>query len=193
MTRRSAGALAAIWLALGTWPVGATGTHNTVGAALVMRPQLPSMGRPWAISIVLRSTDGLPHPNRRVRLVAEMTGHAMRPESVELSRSDEPDVYSGTLVLTMRGPWKITVRMEDVNDLMLGSFNVQAGGDADGNGAPEMRDLVQLARPVRPNLVPPGWVVAAAFGLTVAFQAGARLLQHRCRTRPSGRADARRA
>lgn len=169
---------------------GATGSHNIVRAALVYGPQTPRMGDIWHVSATLESSDGLVHPGRRVTVSADMTVHHMRPVEAEMARLDSAGrTFSGQISFTMPGPWRITFRSEDVNELLVGTFPFEVGNGEEPRGAVEMRTVVYLMPPPQPNLVPPAWAAVGAVALTIAFELVAAAYQRR---RPTQRARARR-
>lgn len=167
------------------WPrsAGASGAHSLVRAALTYAPQNPRVGELWRLSAVVQSADQALHPERRVRVVGTMTGHPMRPVEADLSPTGEAATYSGALSFTMRGPWQITIEVDDLNQVQLATFDLEVVNADASSGGFEMRAILDLHQPARPNLVPPAWVVAAALGLTLAMQAAALFVQRRANRR----------
>jgi hypothetical protein len=163
---------------------GATGTHNMLRAALIYGPQSPRMGDIWYVSATLESTDGLVHPSRRVKLIADMTVHAMRPVEADMTRTDSAGrTFSGQLSFTMPGPWRVTLRSDDVNELLIGSFPFDVANDDEPRGATEMRTVVYLTPPPQANLVPPILAVVVTIALALAFEIAAAVYQRRRTTR----------
>jgi YtkA-like protein len=168
------------------WPrsVDASGAHSLVRAALTYAPQNPRVGEMWRVSAVVQSADQALHPERRVHLVGTMMGHPMRPVEAALSPTGEAGTYSGALSFTMRGPWRIALEVDDLNQVQLATFDLEVVNADASSGGFEMRAILDLHQPARPNLVPPAWAVAAALGLTLAMQAAALFVQRRANRRP---------
>lgn len=92
-----------------------------------------------------------------------MSGHAVRPVEAELTRGDEAgNVYFGALEFAMRGPWRVTVRSEELNDVFEGSVAVEVVGDEDSTGLETLRNAILLQRPDRPTMLPPGRNVSSS-------------------------------
>jgi hypothetical protein len=164
--------------------VSASGAHSLTRAVLSVTPQFPRVGDRWHLSVAIQSADSMLHPERKVRIVGEMTGHPMRPVEVELTRAAGETDYGGDVVFTMRGPWNVTLRLEDVNEVLLTTFDLEVGGLDASTGWSEMRTMYDLHRPVRPNLVPPIWVVVGTIVLTLAFEVAAVVIVRRRATAP---------
>jgi hypothetical protein len=164
-----------------SWPqaVTASGTHAVAKAALSFSPQTPRVGQAWQLSIAIQSSDRALHPARRVKVVGEMTGHAMRPVEVELTRTSDGGTYEGALAFTMRGPWRITVRVEDLNDVLTAAFDLEVVRPDESSGFDDMRTMLDLHPPVRANLLPPGWTLLGVIVLALAFEWAAWLLSRR--------------
>ncbi len=160
-------------------PSGASGVHAPARAALTIDPQMPSVGQRWHVRAALSPGDGLPHPFRRVTLTGEMFGHPMRPVEIELTAVDEVGTYAGDLRFTMRGSWQVTLRVEDLNDVIAGAFEVVVVREEEPQGLPELRSVLDLHPPVRPNLVSPAWVLTLVIGLTLTFEWTAAIVARR--------------
>jgi hypothetical protein len=145
----------------------ASGIHGAVRATITIGPQMPSVGQAWRITASFPAADRRLHPARRVEVIGEMTGHPMRPVEAELSPTGEPGTFSGVLHFTMRGPWMVTLRVEDLNDVMTGALEVNVVREDQLNGLPDIRSVLDLHQPARPNLVPPVWVVIATIALVL--------------------------
>lgn len=150
----------------------ATGVHNSVPALLTYSPQMPHVGQRWQVQVSLQSPDPTAvHPARRVWLVGEMTGHPMRPVEAELTRADMAgNMYAGALEFTMRGPWRVTVRVEELIDVVEGSLALDVVGDDESTGLDALRDAVLLQRPDQPTMVPPAWTLGGAVVLALALE-----------------------
>lgn len=173
--------LALVLLLCVPWPAGATAGHAVTTAALVMTPQSPRVGEPWRLSVSLTSADPSQHPGRKVRAVADMTGHRMRPIVTELVLTPDGSGYEGTMAFTMRGPWKVTLSVQDLNDVLTADYFIGVVGSDASTGMWEMRALLDLHRPVHPNIIPPWWTVAGTVALILAMQAIAAVYQRRRR------------
>lgn len=182
MTRRTARCI--VLLSMGvvcSTGLNASGTHRVPATATIRYgPHTPIVGQPWHLTVTLKAADSLIRPGRRLRVIGQMTGHAMRPVDTELTRVN-PEEYTGALAFTMRGSWVITVRAEDGNDVLAGSFPIEVVNDEPSSEMWDMRTTVDLVPPTRPNLVAPRTVVAASLGLTVLFQLVAAAAQRRRR------------
>ena len=147
--------------------IAATGVHPLAKAQLTFGPQIPRVDQPWHVRAEIQSADALQHPSRHVRVIGEMTGHPMLPVEVELTRvPGERDIYEGAVAFTMPGSWRITVRVDDINDTLVGMFGLDVCDEDGATGFDELRSVVDLHQPVRPNLIPP-WYVVGAVGLLV--------------------------
>jgi hypothetical protein len=163
-----------------TTSVFTSGAHSLVRAQVSFGPQTPHVGEPWHVAVAIQSADAQLHPERRVRLIGTMSGHAMRPVEAELARGAD-GAFTGSVAFTMRGPWIVTVRVEDLNDILIGGFAAEVVKNEDSTGADELRTMIELHPPVRVNLFPPAWIVGFAIALTLAMQATATIVQRRRR------------
>lgn len=182
MTRRTARCI--VLLSMGvvcSTRLNASGTHRVpASATIAYGPHTPVVGQRWHLTVTLKAADSMVRPGRRLRVIGEMAGHSMRPVDTELTRVN-PDEYTGALAFTMRGPWVITVRAEDGNEVLAGSFPLEVVNDEPSAEMWDMRTTVDLVTPARPNLVAPRTVVAASVGLTVLFQLVAAAARRRRR------------
>jgi hypothetical protein len=162
--------------------------HNTVRASLVCRPQAPRAGEVWHVTASVDSSDGLVHPGRRLTVTADMAAHHMRPIAAEMTRTDAAGrAFSGQLSFTMPGPWQLTLRSEDLNEVLVGVFAFEVANDDDPRAVGEVRTVVDLIPPPHPNLIPPAWAAAGTIGLTIAFEIVATRYQRRRERRSAER------
>jgi hypothetical protein len=152
-----------------------TGTHAYISIA----PAHPRVGEPCRLSASLRTRNGYPLVPQRVAVVGEMTGHPMRPVETELQRSAAPDEFTGTLGFTMRGPWRLTLRVEEGSSALAGITVIEVVGPDDDTGGSEIRYMVDLAEAPRANLLPPVWVLAGAIAVTAAMHRAAAVAARR--------------
>jgi hypothetical protein len=173
--------VAAVSLAAAALSADVTGTH----AYVTIAPVHPRVEEPCRVSASLRTRNGYPLFPQHVTIVGEMTGHPMRPVEAELQRAPGAGEFTGTLAFTMRGPWRLTLRVEEGSSALVGVAGIEVvGADADTGGS-EIRYMVDLAQPPRANLLPPAWVLAGAIALTVAMQRTAAFAARR-KARASG-------
>jgi hypothetical protein len=176
---------ATLALAMACAPVslGASGAHMLVKAVVTFSPQTPHVREPWHVEVAIQSADAQLHPERRVRLIGTMSGHAMRPVESVLTRAENGS-FGGALAFTMRGPWIVTVRVDDLNDMLTGDMPVEVVKDDESTGVEQLRTVVELHPPVRANLLQPAWVTGGAVALTFLIQLAATLYRRRRNATP---------
>lgn len=193
-------ALVAVWCGLG----GAVAAHTGVRAVIEFNPSPPVAGEPCAVKVRFETKTGAPAQLAapHVRLVAEMTGHAMPPLVVTLSPvvgaglragvADRPGEFRGDVRFTMAGPWTITVRAEAEHDTIAGVFDLIVAAQPQ-RAAPIGAQTVDMSAPVSPSAVPAWPTLLVAIGLTVALEAGALARKYAAgrRQRHSARAATR--
>jgi hypothetical protein len=157
--------------------------HNGVVAVVTVTPGRPIAGEASRVTVVaLGPTGALALPGQRLRLIGEMTGHAMPPLRAELQPGAIKGLYVGELSFTMAGPWKMTLEIDQQGETMWATFGMEAGSEGDATGAPRRYDL-EMLDPVQPTLFSPTWVVLVAVGLTVAAEGTAIAFRLRRRRR----------
>ncbi len=176
---RRAGAIAA--LVVTSALVAPLSAHDAAKAVIELRPGTPRAGEPCAVSVSVLAPPGLPLVDqiRGVRLIGEMTGHAMTPVLATLHRAERNDIYDGSFALTMAGPWKMTVQVEVMHEVMWAEFPVdalRAAAAADPGG---LRYAVELRDPVRANVLPPWTVVGASVALVGGIEGLALFFKRR--------------
>ena len=151
-------------LVVGIALVAPVSAHDAAKAIIELRPGTPRAGEPCAVSVSVLAPPGLPLVDqiRAVRIVGEMTGHAMTPVLTSLHRAERNDIYDGSFALTMAGPWKMTVQVEVMHEVMWAEFHVDALRAADAADPGGLRWVVELRDPVRANVLPPWTVVGAS-------------------------------
>lgn len=181
MTRQSlclpVAAAAGLWLALA--PVA--WAHNALKAVVVVMPAHPRVGEACEISLSVLAPPGVPilRQIQRVSLAGEMTGHAMAPVETVLVPSGGPGGYSGRLAFTMAGDWRATLRVALLNEEMWATFDMEVWTAHAPPDTGSGRVVLEMRDPVRTNLLPPGWVLAGAVGLTLLAEGTAAALKLR--------------
>jgi hypothetical protein len=149
--------------------------HESVKAIIVMEPGVPRAGETVAVDVSVLAPPGLPLLDQiqGVRIVGQMTGHNMTPVEANLSPTAERGGYRGACVLTMSGPWEMTIHIKVANEEMWGVFPVDAVR-ADQAGDPiGMRYIVEMRDPIRANILSPWLVVGLTLALVALIEASA--------------------
>ncbi len=166
--------------------------HEAVKAVIVLRPGTPRVGEPCNVSVSVLVPPGLPILDQiqGVRIIGEMTGHAMTPVEVSLARAGGNAIYAGSFALTMAGPWKMTVRVNVMKEEMWAEFPAEALRAAAPPDKGGMRHVVELRDPVRANVLSPWTVVGVSLGLVAGIEGLALFFKwrraHATRRQPRG-------
>jgi hypothetical protein len=168
-------------LTLGAAAVGILATaslaaHEGSSARVTLAPGQPYVGASCRVVVVTTDASGAGRHGRRLYLVADMPMHVMRPVEVELRRTHDPSVYTGEIVFTMPGPWRVQLRVEDATETMTAAFEARVllDGETAEPGAGDYALTLQDAP--RPTLLPPEYVLGGAVALALLMQAIAIVL-----------------
>jgi hypothetical protein len=148
-------------------------------AVLTATPQNPAVGQGWQVKVSLQGEDTRQHHGWHLRLSGEMMGHPMPPIETVLSEAGEAGSHTGALTFTMRGPWRVTLRLENQSEALLGAFDMDVVNPGETIGADEMHYEIAMVAPVRPTLVRPWTVVFVSVAGVLAMQAAAVFSQRR--------------
>jgi hypothetical protein len=173
MTRTGLAAILGLALA------GVVSAHGGVRAVIATDPSPPVAGQPSVVIVRFDTKTGAPAAitARHVRLVAEMTGHAMTPVAADLAPApgagrQSPNEFRGTVAFTMAGPWRMTVRADLGHDAITGVVDVMVSAEPQ-RAAVSAPQVVDMNIPVTPRPVPAWPIVMASIVLTLALEAGA--------------------
>jgi hypothetical protein len=155
--------------------------HDAAKAIVVLRPGEPHVGQACAVSVSVLAPPGVPFVDQiqGVSILGEMTGHAMTPVEAPLASGERSGIYDGSFALTMAGPWKMTLRINVMNEVMWAEFPVAARRAVDPPDTDGLRYVLELRDPVRASVFPPWAVVAVSLGLVGLIEALAVLFKRR--------------
>jgi hypothetical protein len=152
--------------------VASVGAHGGLQAVVEFRPSPPVSGQPVVIAARFVS-DGRPMElaGFRVRIAAEMTGHAMPPVESVLTRTDAGD-YRGTATFIMSGEWIVTVFADSKEDPMIGRGRLVVGAQGKdlSRGGPL---TIDMSEPPATLWLSPWPVVFGAVALVLALEVAA--------------------
>jgi hypothetical protein len=176
----------AAWLLVSAVPAAA---HDGARATMTLVPGTPTVGAACRITVVTAEATALGRLSRRAWVSADMPMHVMRPIEVELRRTAQPNVFSGEILFTMPGPWRVRLRVEDVDETMEGAVEVRVRSEGDDVAAltDVARHLVALQDAARATVFPPGTVLGGAVALALLMQSVAIIVRRRgpARARPA--------
>jgi hypothetical protein len=162
--------------------------HEAARAQLTVEPDRPRVGAACRVVVVAPETSALGRLSRRVWLSADMPMHVMRPVEAELRRTDDPNVYTGDIAFTMPGPWRVELRVQEVDETMRGAFEMRVLREDEANEARAGQHVIELEDMARPTVFPPQLVLGGAVALTLLLQIAAILVARR-RTKAAASAD----
>ncbi len=147
--------------------------HDAVKAIVLLKNGDPRLAAASAIAVSVLAPPGMPTARQvqRVTLSGAMTGHAMPPLDVELTRDGFAGEYAGRIAFTMAGPWRLTVRIDLPNEQMWGTLDVPVRAESAAFDPRPLRFVVEMQDPVRQTLFPPLRTAAAAIALTLLLEA----------------------
>lgn len=181
MTTRTLRSVLLAVLALLTVPLSG---HEGARATLTLRPGEPRVGEPCRVRIAVTPAAMSRQLGPGISLAADMPMHAMQPVEATLAPSeDESASYEGELTFTMPGPWRIVVRVADGSEVMTGQIEMHVRSEELPPDGGTKEFLFDLLEPVRPTILPPGWVLSGsiAFAATVELFAILFARRRRCR------------
>lgn len=187
MTRTLSGAVALVLGAAFMAPSVAS-AHEAVKAIVIMKPGVPRAGETCSVEVSLLAPPGVPILDQieGVRIIGEMTGHKMTP--LEATLQPVPGTvggYTGSFVLSMGGPWEMTLRIKIANEEMWGPFPVEAVRADQTGDAVGVRYIIQMRDPIRSNIFSPWLVVGWTLGLIALLEGAAMARKMRLSRRRS--------
>lgn len=159
------------------WPV-ALMAHVGAQARLEFEAPGPTSGTSCGVLVRFHPAQILADElhNGHVRLVADMTGHAMPPVEIDLRMTDTPGSFRGDIAFTMPGAWRITLRAEGATEVLVGTTSVDVG-DTPGESVTTMLaltdELLDTSSADAPLRYSPWTVLVGACALAGALEAAA--------------------
>ena len=162
--------------AFGILAAASVAAHEGSSARITLAPGQPYVGASCRVVVVTTDASGDARRSRRVWLVADMPMHVMRPIEAELRRTHDARVYTGEIIFTMPGPWRVELRVEDADETMTAAFEARVllDGETAESGAGD--HVLALQDAPHPTLLPPGYVLGGAVVLTLLMQGVAMVL-----------------
>ena len=157
--------------------------HDAVKAIVRFSGGDARLGMPCPVEVSVLAPPGLPivRQIRHVSIVADMTGHAMLPVEADFTPDKVAGEYSGDIRFTMAGPWRLTVRVDLLNEQMWGTIDLPVRADSEAIDARPIRYVLELQDPIRPTVFPPGWTLGTAVALAAFLEVAAITLARRRR------------
>ncbi len=155
--------------------------HDATTARLTFVGGHPHSGQRGEIRVQLLGLGGAPVSleDTTVRIIADMTMHAMTPVEADLTRHLPNEVRGGDIAFTMPGEWRITLRLEEQAGTRVSVFPLTVlRGDAVGSGT-DLNVDVGLEPLPRPTIFDPWTVVWVSLGLVVAAETTAIVFRRR--------------
>ena len=152
--------------------------HTTAMARLSFESPGAVAGEPTVLVVQFEPPDGIDEElhGGQVRIVANMSGHAMPPVEVTLAPAGAPGRYRGPAEFTMAGPWRLWFRAEGVHGVMLGTAGIELGTEpAPLQKAMVLVQQVTASTPAGDTPLPfsPWAVAGGALGLTALLWSAA--------------------
>jgi hypothetical protein len=162
--------------------------HDELMAVVTISPGPPRVDEPCQVTVRFETSFGQPVrlPAARVWVSGEMLGHVMPPVEAELLLSDGGGERTGTVSFNMSGEWRVTVRMEEPDDLMEASFDLRVGRGTDPTTEETAVFTVQMMEPPRPTAFSAWLVLLGAAALTAVGVGGAALVRYARSQRRAG-------
>jgi hypothetical protein len=169
--------------------------HERVQAVVRFEPVRPVVATSSTVHVRFETTTGVPQDmtGHEIRVIAEMTGHAMRPVEATLTPTGERGQYRGDLEFTMAGPWRVSVRVDGGHEPVTGAVTIAVAlepeaavatdADAAGTVVALDMDVPESDRGYSP------WVVLIGAIALVLWIEGLAIVRKLSEGRRRGRAD----